>query len=173
MSGWRSSLRAPTSARTERRKGERASPPRSFRRALAGIPLAALLVAGGVFGGPASSAIVTEPEPSGAARSTCGGIAVDIVGTPDADRLRGDGVTNGILGLGGQDRLFGAQNRDGLCGGVGPDVLSGGRGRDKLVGGPGADVLKGGLAADKLIGGPGADVCVGGSGPGNDRLRGC
>jgi Ca2+-binding RTX toxin-like protein len=135
--------------------------------------LVPLLVVGAVLAGSGFESIAGPPASDAAAPTRCGGETVDLVGTPDEDRLKGDGLKNGILGLGADDHLFGAPNRDGLCGGRGEDVLSGGRGRDKLIGGAGDDVLRGGLAADLLIGGPGEDMCIGGSGPGDDRLRRC
>jgi Ca2+-binding RTX toxin-like protein len=168
----RSWLRAPTSARSNRRGDERASATRPARRA-AGISFVAVVVIGTGLNGGTPGATGTMSAAGAAERTKCGGVAVDIVGAEGDDRLRGNGLKNGLLGLGGDDRLVGAQNRDGLCAGRGKDVLSGGRGRDKLVGGAGADVLKGGLAADVLIGGPGDDTCIGGSGPGDDRLRRC
>ena len=154
------------------RTRDRALTPRPARRAAA-ISVIAILAAGVGLQERASDAIGTTSQAGVAEPGRCGGEVVDIVGTEEADHLRGDGARNGVVGLAGQDRLVGAENRDGLCGGQGADVLSGGRGRDKLVGGPGDDVLRGGLAADTLIGGPGDDKCVGGAGPGHDRLRRC
>lgn len=71
-----------------------------------------------------------------------------ILGSQDADVLRG---TDGF------DALFGLRGADRLWGGAGTDTLWGGEGNDSLYGGEGADVLIGGIGADFLDGGAGFD----------------
>lgn len=120
-----------------------------------------------------------------------------LVGTSEADRIRGLGGDDFIAGglgndtlAGGadDDRLLGSQGNDSLLGNQGNDVLSGGadddilragkgrdtlfgnRGEDWLGGGDGDDVLSGGADHDRLNGGRGRDLLSGGSG--DDVLKG-
>jgi CSLREA domain-containing protein len=83
----------------------------------------------------------------------CRKVAVNRIGTPGKDSLRGTSGRDGILGFGGKDALRGKGGKDGLCGG------------------PGKDLLKGGGGKDILDGGPGKDTCVGG--PGKDKAKAC
>jgi len=101
----------------------------------------------------------------------CGGVIVNVIGTPGGDTLRGTKKADGILGLGGSDELIGKAGPDALCGGPGKDVLAGGAGNDKLFGGPGKDKLFGGKGRDRLAGQGGRDTCVGGKG--KDRAKKC
>jgi hypothetical protein len=117
--------------------------------------------------------------PGGGERVTCNGARATLVGTANADRLRGTGQRDVIAGLGGDDAIRGLRGNDVVCGGAGRDRMLGGRGgdllrgdagRDRLLGGRGADLLRGGAGRDRLRGGPGRDRLRGG--PGRDLLRG-
>lgn len=88
----------------------------------------------------------------------------DIIGTDQADTLRGTSGSDRIYGLDGKDLLHGGSGSDLLEGGDDSDVLHGGTGRDFLYGGKGSDRLYGGAGADWLVGGRGADLLAGGSG---------
>ncbi len=92
----------------------------------------------------------------------CGGRAVTIIGTPEADRIRGTHGRNVIASLGGNDVIHGLGGRDVICGSAGMDIIRGGGGKDVLIGG---------ANNDRLLGGPGIDRCSGG--PGRDTVRGC
>ncbi|MEM7613677.1 MAG: hypothetical protein AAF245_01450 [Pseudomonadota bacterium] len=102
----------------------------------------------------------------------------DLLGTPDADRMRGffgNDILNGrkgndvLLGGNGSDKLVGGKGRDLLEGGSGEDLLLGGSGNDTLRGDQGDDTLQGGMGADELMGGAGNDLLIGGLG--NDPLN--
>jgi Ca2+-binding RTX toxin-like protein len=163
-------------------------------------------VAGGVAGQPAgshgnvvfgtargpfayaSSAARQPPRRETITELPPGACAMQIDGTPGADRISGSRDGDRILGGDGNDRLFGAAGsdcvfgQDGgdmlsgssgddlLEGGAGRDRLSGGSGRNHLEGGSGADSLRGGQEGDQLDGGSGNDAMQGGKG--NDTLRG-
>ncbi|MEM9219612.1 MAG: calcium-binding protein [Cyanobacteria bacterium P01_F01_bin.150] len=85
----------------------------------------------------------------------------ELIGTVEADVIRGETGNDRILGLEGNDRLFG----DG-----GSDILEGDSGNDRLDGGDGNDTLNGGTGKDRLLGGDGNDDLIGGSQ--NDLLKG-
>jgi hypothetical protein len=72
----------------------------------------------------------------------------DVLGTNNADRLRGGA---------GDDRLTGRGGKDRMGGGGGPDCLDGGAGSDRLAGDGGADEIYGGGGGDEISGGGGAD----------------
>lgn len=74
-----------------------------------------------------------------------------LIGSVEADLMKG---------LGGNDMLSGGLGNDKLLGGAGNDVLQGDEGRDVLQGQAGNDTLVGGLGKDALSGGAGADVFV-------------
>ncbi len=100
-------------------------------------------------------------------RVRCGGVIVNRVGTPGADRLAAGGIAppteaDGFVGLKGKDLVRGDTGNDGLCGN---------EGSDKLKGAGGKDTLEGASGRDRLLGGPGRDKCVGG--PGKDKANGC
>lgn len=88
------------------------------------------------------------PRPFGSApdigayeRATCGGVLVNIVGTPGSDTLTGTSGPDGILGLAGNDVINGLDGNDGLCGGTGNDTLIPGPGLDSVSGGSGIDTV--------------------------------
>ena len=83
----------------------------------------------------------------------------EIVGTENADALRGTAGDDAIKGLDGNDYLVGN---------AGDDSLNGGAGNDRLIGGAGADELRGGEGND-LIYADGEDTVVEG-GAGTDRV---
>ena len=87
-----------------------------------------------------------------------GALAKDVVGSPDADLLRGTPNADHITGLGGHDDLLGFGGDDMIEGGDGIDELFGGAGNDTLEGGAGDDYLDGRGGDDTLTGGPGRDV---------------
>ncbi|WP_372802853.1 calcium-binding protein [Paracoccus seriniphilus] len=102
-----------------------------------------------------------------------------IIGTNDANDLRGNGGNDLIKSLGGKDILEGGAGHDTLISGLGHDKLFGGTGKDSLDGGKGEDTLYGGSGDDQIVGGRGADVLSGGDGEdelaggyGDDRLVG-
>jgi Subtilisin inhibitor-like/RTX calcium-binding nonapeptide repeat (4 copies)/WD40-like Beta Propeller Repeat len=83
-----------------------------------------------------------------------------IVGTDDADELRGTELADVLVGLGGDDRLVASDPGyvgDTLEGGTGDDVLTGDYRPDTLEGGAGQDILRGGPSGDRLDGGYGRD----------------
>ncbi|HZD16667.1 MAG TPA: calcium-binding protein, partial [Actinomycetota bacterium] len=84
-----------------------------------------------------------------------------VVGSPQADILKGDGSRNVLKGGPGNDLLIGRGGRD---------LLVGQGGRDTERGGAGGDTLKGGAANDALFGQGGDDALNGGGGK-KDRCR--
>lgn len=74
-----------------------------------------------------------------------------ILGSDQADHLRGNRAANLLVGQGGDDRLEGSAGRDTLQGGDGIDTLSGGTGDDRLSGNLGRDWLSGGSGADSFV----------------------
>ncbi len=102
-----------------------------------------------------------------------------LVGSAQADELRGDSGANELWGGAGDDELRGEAGDDTLDGGEGKDQLygndgndrlDGGLNNDRLWGGDGNDRLDGGLNNDKLWGDGGNDRLDGGAG--YDRLKG-
>lgn len=94
----------------------------------------------------------------------------DIMGTINADRLRGGAGDDFIDGGDGNDALTGGLGNDLLHGGLGSDSIEGGNGLDYLDGGDGNDKLSGEGGDDTLVGGLGLDTLNGGFG--NDYLDG-
>ena len=132
-------------------------------------------------GGPGTDEVTYAANPTGVTADLVAGTATggstdtlagieDLVGTPFADVLRGDGGANRLDGLGGKDTLVGKGGKDTLLGKGGPDTLKGGGGRDLAKGGGGRDRLLGQGGPDVLRGQGGNDVLKGGGG--NDRLAG-
>jgi len=113
-------------------------------------------------------------------------LAVNKIGGPGPDVLRGTDNRDRLEGKGGPDALFGLGAGDCLAGGNGPDTLEGGPGPDNMRGGPvrsgphpceveglverpaASDVMRGGPGADVMTGNRGADVIRGGRG--DDQL---
>jgi Ca2+-binding RTX toxin-like protein len=87
--------------------------------------------------------------------------AVNKVGTPRDDSIRGTTASDQISGRAGDDNIFGRKGGDQLGGGSGDDYLDGGKGADTLAGGKGEDRLSHGQFRDSqrnvLRGGPGGD----------------
>jgi Ca2+-binding RTX toxin-like protein len=94
----------------------------------------------------------------------CRGFAATVVGSEQADDLKGTPGRDVIVGLGGDDRIRGLGGADVICGGAGNDLIRGGDGRDLLYGGVGDDTLMGEFGDDRLLGGSGDDILVGGQG---------
>jgi Ca2+-binding RTX toxin-like protein len=109
-------------------------------------------------------------------------LAVNKIGGPGPDTLRGTKGADNLLGMGGNDQLIGRGGRDNLLGGSGKDAMFGGPGGDNnLVGGQGNDGIIAGQGSDKALGGEGNDLLIDGDlressndtflgGPGNDVL---
>ena len=93
-----------------------------------------------------------------------------IVGTNQADTLKGTALNDRIVSKEGDDRANGLEGNDFLTGGGGRDVLVGGTGKDRLGGGAGGDTLHGNSGDDLLRGRGGFDTLFGGTG--NDRVNG-
>ncbi len=74
-----------------------------------------------------------------------------LVGSDDADNLRGGSGGDVIAGLGGADILRGGVGDDWLFGNAGADTLSGDSGNDTLFGGAGEDKLFGNDGADTFL----------------------
>lgn len=66
---------------------------------------------------------------------------LNILGTDNADILRGYDTNQNIYGGPGNDRLYGNKGKDSLFGENGNDSLTGGKGADSLTGGLGADIF--------------------------------
>lgn len=97
---------------------------------------------------PASEATTASPDPALSVTTGTGG-SNQLVGTVDADVIKG---------LGGNDQIQGQAGNDRLDGGTGNDKIYGGAGSDLLFGRGGRDFLNGGLNNDKLYGGANADA---------------
>ncbi len=87
-----------------------------------------------------------------------------ILGTEEADDLRGSNQRDVILALGGDDRVDGRGGNDVICGGAGRDLIKGGPGHDKVFGGGdgrseqrNADGVRL-MVGDVVQGGPGDDL---------------
>ena len=87
-----------------------------------------------------------------------------IVGTDQADVLRGFGGNDTLRGLEGNDRQYGGAGIDKIYGGAGTDRQFGDSGNDRLYGESGNDRQDGGGGDDDLYGGTGIDLQYGGLG---------
>ncbi|WP_293281417.1 calcium-binding protein [Microcoleus sp. PH2017_36_ELK_O_B] len=102
----------------------------------------------------------------------------NLIGSLQADTIRGLGGNDFIQGLDGDDRIFGdnggaalpSDGNDTIFAGNGNDNVQGNGGNDVLFGGTGNDVLSGGQGNDVLNGEAGSDFLTGGLG--NDTLNG-
>jgi Ca2+-binding RTX toxin-like protein len=96
---------------------------------------------------------------SGGLRATaaCAGERATVIGTREAERLRGTHGDDVIVTGGGGDRVLGLRGDDLICGGGGADLIRGGGGDDTLRGGPGKDELRGGHGSNECRGGRGPD----------------
>ena len=80
-------------------------------------------------------------------------VKLTVMGTVNADVLKGSEYADVIQGLDGNDVLYGYLGNDSLLGGKGNDTLFGHDGKDGLNGDAGNDVLNGGKGDDTLYGG--------------------
>jgi Ca2+-binding RTX toxin-like protein len=97
-----------------------------------------------------------------------------MVGTDNADSIRGADGNDLIFGLGGDDTLIGDHGSDTIWGGLGNDLILSlnlrqsssepDASRNVLYGEEGDDVLAGAIFSDTLSGGDGADILIGGLG---------
>jgi serralysin len=101
----------------------------------------------------------------------------DINGTPGDDvgasALIGTDEADTIRGFAGNDELQGREGDNRLFGGTGNDVLRGSgpsAGNDRLFGDDGDDRLSGGIGVDEVTGGPGADVFITGQQTPGDNI---
>jgi len=104
-----------------------------------------------------------------AAVPRCFGRDATIVGTSDADHLRGTDLVDVIVGLGGDDTIK-ASSGDYVCGGPGSDTITGGLGSQSLAGGRGEDSIEAGADNDRILGGGGNDTLE--AGRGHDSVEG-
>jgi len=77
----------------------------------------------------------------------------NVVGSAQADMIRGNTAKNLIRGGDGNDTIYGIGGTDVLLGEDGDDWLYGGSGKSVLIGGLGVDNVKAGSKGDILIGG--------------------
>jgi Ca2+-binding RTX toxin-like protein len=122
-----------------------------MRAAAVAAVLIALLLVGNALG-------AVSPKKEEVLR--CHNARVTILGTEEADRLRGTPGRDVIAGLGGDDEIVGSLGNDIICGGPGSDLIHGGRGNDIVDGGAGD--------YDRVIGDLGDDHVLGGSGEGDE-----
>jgi Ca2+-binding RTX toxin-like protein len=109
----------------------------------------------------------------------CHGARVTILGTDQADKLRGTPSRDVMAGGLGDDEIIASLGNDIVCGGPGGDTIHGGRGNDVVDGGAGDyDIVIGDLGDDHVLGGSGRGDEAAGSlgidtvsgGAGNDDL---
>ena len=84
-----------------------------------------------------------------------------VIGTPLADRLRGNEGRNILWGLGGADVINAAGGDDDVDGGDGGDLVAGDAGNDAVRGGPGVDTVSYAASASGVgvrLGAPGASA---------------
>jgi Ca2+-binding RTX toxin-like protein len=93
-----------------------------------------------------------------------------LIGTLDADLIRGLDGSDRIRARGGDDTVQAGNGDDNVRGQGGNDTIRGNDGDDNLNGNGGDDRIIGGSGDDRIRGGSGADLLIGGSG--NDRIRG-
>jgi len=93
-----------------------------------------------------------------------------LIGTLDADLIRGLDGKDRIRARGGDDIVRAGDGDDNVRGQSGDDTLRGNDGDDRLNGNSGDDRVIGGSGDDRIKGGSGDDVLIGGSG--DDRIRG-
>jgi uncharacterized delta-60 repeat protein len=94
----------------------------------------------------------------------CAGRKATIIGSGQADRIRGTKGVDVVVALGGNDRIDTRGGNDVICGGAGNDKVNAGKGRDTVLGERGRDVL---------VGGPGPDLCNGGAGRRDTAKHSC
>jgi Ca2+-binding RTX toxin-like protein len=123
--------------------------------------------------GPASIDIIVSDRNAPDVTVTYNMLAVNALGTANADNITGSAGDDFIHGYGskdtidggnGNDLIFGDGGNDKLLGGAGHDTVNGGTGNDTVKGNGGNDVLNGDDGNDKLNGGGGNDFLNGGAG---------
>ncbi|WP_173922491.1 peroxidase family protein [Agromyces sp. Marseille-P2726] len=90
---------------------------------------------------------------------------IELHGTPDADRIRGDEGDDALWGYGGDDVIEGGAGNDALVGGPGDDIITDSFGDDNIKGMQGNDAINAGPGIDLTIGGIGDDFIMGGGDP--------
>ncbi|MFE6967569.1 cell wall-binding repeat-containing protein [Agromyces sp. NPDC057679] len=90
---------------------------------------------------------------------------VEVHGTPEVDRIRGDEGDDALWGYSGDDVLEGGAGNDALVGGPGDDIITDSFGDDNLKGKQGNDAINAGPGIDLTIGGLGDDFIMGGGDP--------
>lgn len=90
---------------------------------------------------------------------------VEIHGTPDADRIRGDEGDDALWGYEGNDVVEGGAGNDALVGGLGDDIITDSFGDDNIKGMQGNDAINAGPGVDLTLGGLGDDFIMGGGDP--------
>ena len=90
---------------------------------------------------------------------------VELHGTPDADRIRGDEGDDALWGYDGDDVIEGGAGNDALVGGPGDDIITDSFGDDNIKGMQGNDAINAGPGIDLTIGGIGDDFIMGGGDP--------
>lgn len=134
----------------------------------------------GADDGSSVDVTVTSTDSGGLSISQPFSLQIDgnvIVGSDQADRIRGTADADRIFARDGNDRVVAGDGNDTVDGGAGNDRVYGGTGNDSVSGGTGNDVLYGQAGDDNLQGGAGNDTLVGGAGAdtlsggaGNDTL---
>jgi Ca2+-binding RTX toxin-like protein len=124
--------------------------------------LAGLKVSGTVTGGFTLKVEATATESDGSTHTVQSDI--DVVMSPDANRVSGAGGNDTITGGLGDDSLYGNTGNDVIFGNSGNDFVSGGKGNDIISGDAGNDVLRGDTGDDIIIADAGNDTIVGGTG---------
>jgi Ca2+-binding RTX toxin-like protein len=120
---------------------------------------AATLLVATMLALPVTPALTAEAQ-----APKCKGREVTILGTDEAETLRGTNHRDVILALAGDDRIDGRGGNDVICGGAGRDLIKGGSGHDKLFGGAdGRSEQRSNdgvrlMVGDVVQGGPGDDL---------------
>ncbi|MDZ8226030.1 MULTISPECIES: calcium-binding protein [unclassified Nostoc] len=74
----------------------------------------------------------------------------NVIGTNEADSIKGDSQNNQLTGLAGDDLIDGRSGNDVIDGGLGNDTLIGGAGDDTFIGSSGNDSINGGDGLDTV-----------------------
>jgi hypothetical protein len=108
------------------------------------------------------------PADRARAGGRCSGFRPTISGTPGGDLIIGTEDADVIKGGRGDDRIEGRGLHDYICAGSGEDVIEGEEGNDWIRAGDGDDSVFGGDGGDYLVGQGGVDTIDGGLGVGTD-----
>ena len=134
------------------------------------IPRIALTAALGLIASTVPGFLGASPTYAQATQR-CSGERATIVGSANADEIRGTRRADVIVAGGGSDSIRGRGGRDIICGGGGDDVIvAGGGAFNKSLGGGGSDIILGGRGLDVLDGGSGVDALLGAGG--DDKYQG-